>query len=134
MPIVFAKPRLITLNSNAVTDHNRSELQVDYERIETRQRMANGTMRKYFVADKRTFEVSWEMVPNIASQTVDGFWSGSEVENLFLTTTGAITLGLTDRTGTTTTYSVFITDFSKTVVKRWPTYEMWNFSLTMEQV
>lgn len=73
MAMTFARPRLLRFNTNAVTDHNRSELGIDPERIESRKRMANGTMRKYFVADKHTFTVSWNDIPHLASQTVDGF-------------------------------------------------------------
>lgn len=136
MVMTFARPRLLRLGNNSLTDHNRSELGVDIERIETRQRMANGTMRKYWVADKRTFSVSWTDVPNKAIQTVDGYWSGTEINNFFNSGDGrdAFTLRITDNKGVDTTATVVITDFSYTVKKRWATWELWDFSLTMEEV
>jgi hypothetical protein len=47
-----------------LSDHNRSEVNVTNERIEQRQRMANGTMRSFFIADKLTIDTSWSMLPS----------------------------------------------------------------------
>jgi hypothetical protein len=47
-----------------LSDHNRSSLEVSTERIEQRQRMANGTMRSYHIADKLTISTSWDMLPS----------------------------------------------------------------------
>lgn len=136
MPMTFQRPRLLRLNGNALTDHNRSELGVDVERIETRNRMANGTLRKYWVADKHTFTVSWTDVPKLAGQTVDGFWSGSEIKNFFHSAAGrgSFPLTVTDNKGVDTTYTVVITGFNNSIKKRWANWELWDFSLTLEEV
>lgn len=47
-----------------LSDHNRSTLDFGIQRIENRQRMVNGRMRSYWVADKRTLSVSWDMLPS----------------------------------------------------------------------
>jgi hypothetical protein len=47
-----------------ISDHNRSEINISNERIEQRQRMANGTMRSFFIADKLTITTSWTMLPS----------------------------------------------------------------------
>jgi hypothetical protein len=47
-----------------LSDHNRSEINISKQRIESRQRMINGTMRSYFSADKITTSVSWERLPS----------------------------------------------------------------------
>jgi hypothetical protein len=47
-----------------LSDDNRSELNFNKERIENRQRMINGTMRSYHVADKLSISWSWDMVPS----------------------------------------------------------------------
>lgn len=49
-----------------LSDDNRSEIDFSNERIENRQRMVNGRMRSYHVADKLTISVSWEMLPSRA--------------------------------------------------------------------
>ena len=134
MAIIFARPRLLRVNGVSLTDHNRQELGIDLERIETRQRMANGTLRRYFVADKRTFNATWQNVPTIDSQTVDGFSGGASLENMFNTLTGTVTLGVTLASGSETNYSCMITSFQKTVVKRFAQWEMWNISMSWTEV
>lgn len=47
-----------------LSDHNRSDISISQQRIETRQRMINGTMRSYHIADKINISVSWDMLPS----------------------------------------------------------------------
>jgi len=47
-----------------LSDHNRSQINITNERIEQRQRMANGTMRSFFIADKLSVDTSWSMLPS----------------------------------------------------------------------
>lgn len=47
-----------------LSDHNRSSLDFGNQRIENRQRTVNGRMRSYFIADKKTLSVSWDMLPS----------------------------------------------------------------------
>jgi hypothetical protein len=47
-----------------VSDHNRSEINFSNERIETRQRMVNGGMRSYWIADKLKISSSWNRLPS----------------------------------------------------------------------
>lgn len=47
-----------------LSDHNRGEISMTTQRIEKRQRMINGTMRSYHIADKLTASTSWSMIPS----------------------------------------------------------------------
>ena len=47
-----------------LSDHNRSELQFNKNRIENRKRMINATMRSYHVADKLEISFSWDNIPS----------------------------------------------------------------------
>lgn len=47
-----------------LSDHNRSDLDFSIDRIENRERMINGRMRSYHVADKLQLSVSWSMLPS----------------------------------------------------------------------
>lgn len=49
-----------------LSDHNRSEISFQQERIENRKRMINGNMRSYHVADKLRISWSWDMLPSRA--------------------------------------------------------------------
>ncbi|QGH79370.1 minor tail protein [Streptomyces phage Limpid] len=132
MSITLVKPRLMRWNGNSITDHNRAQLSIDVERIEKKQRMANGTLRKYIVADKRTFSTSWQMLPKLTSQTVDGFWGAEAIENFYNTITGYFTLELTDADGESTDYTVMFSDFSKNIVKR-GSVDFWEISVALEE-
>jgi hypothetical protein len=56
-----------------LSDHNRAELSISNERIEQRQRMANGTMRSFFIADKLTISTSWSMLPSRSFKNYPNF-------------------------------------------------------------
>lgn len=47
-----------------VSDHNRSEINFTQQRIENRQRMVNGGMRSYWIADKTSVSASWSRLPS----------------------------------------------------------------------
>lgn len=47
-----------------LSDNNRDALKFDTERIEQRERMINGRMRSYHVADKLTLSTSWSTLPS----------------------------------------------------------------------
>jgi hypothetical protein len=49
-----------------LSDDNRSEIAIDQDRIEKRERMINGRMRSYHVADKLKISTSWNMLPSRA--------------------------------------------------------------------
>lgn len=136
--LTFKKPQLIMFGTNKVTDHNRDSLQISVERIEKKQRMANGRMRKYVVADKHTFSTSWKMIPGPASASVDGFWSANDMEAFYEATQGEFQLVLTftkpDLSGTyTETYTVMFDNFDKTLLKRGK-YDFYDVSVTLEEV
>lgn len=47
-----------------LSDHNRAGISIDVTRIESRQRMINGSMRSYHTADKITVSTSWTRLPS----------------------------------------------------------------------
>ena len=134
-PLVFAKDSLLRINGNRLSDHNRSELAVSTERIEDSKRMANGTLRKYVIADKRSFTVSWADIPHTAAHTVDGFWGGEDMETFYRSPAGqgVVTLTITRGSGVTTNHSVVISSFERRIKKR-GVYEFWDVSMELEEV
>lgn len=133
MPIFIPKGSIMQWNSNAITEHNRSEISIDVERIEKSNRMANGMLRKWVVIDKRKFSCSWDMLPALTTKTVDGKWGGTAIETFYNTTPGVFTLIVQSSAGNQT-YSVVFTGFDKTVVKRTGTTDLWDLSIEMEEV
>lgn len=75
---------LIILNSTIkLSEHNRRPVSFNHERIEKTQRMSNGTMRKFFVVDKRSLTMSWEMLPSKSNYTVDGGYGALDIKAFY---------------------------------------------------
>lgn len=121
-----------------LTDHNREPIDISPELIETQSRMANGKMRKYVVAQKNKISSSWKYVPSRTSECVDGNYGGAWLESFYKSNAGIpIYLKIvsseldpdaaigsapsgtfaTAQTGSKT-YSVFMSNFSKTIINR----------------
>jgi hypothetical protein len=115
------------------TEHNRSSLPIGYEPIENVQRTANGTMRKFVVAKKRNFQVSWTMLPSRKNLTIDNKYGAEGIRDFYNTycfdpitievrTHRGSNLSISSDDNSTTmtaeTVNVFITAFSYDVVKR----------------
>jgi hypothetical protein len=133
-----------------ITDHNRAPLDITIERIERKNRMADGTLRRYTVGKKRTFTASWSMLPSKTTQsyggrtglgTVDGGWAGEDIETFHNNNDGRFYMKLrkgvdeakaiTD--GSLEVVQVMISDFSKTIEKR-GIVDFWSLSITLEEV
>lgn len=134
-PLAFAKPSLMEWNGNKITDHQRSALDISVERIGSTHRLANGTMRKYVVADKRTFTMSWEGVPHSSNYTVDGYWGAKQMEAFYDSPAGADAFDLTlyYGDGTSEVVTVMFTEFSSSLQKR-GLYDFYDVDVTLEEV
>lgn len=131
--VYLPKGSLMKWDGNAITEHNRSELDINVNRIENSKRMAHGTMRKYVIADKREFSTSWKMVPDATEATVDKKWGGAAIETFYNATPGEFTLTIRDGAGVETEYQVMFTEFSKVLNKRGK-YDAWDIDITLEEV
>ena len=56
-----------------LSDDNRQPIDFSIDRIENRQRMINGRMRSYHIADKRRISVSWDNLPSRSYYTTPDF-------------------------------------------------------------
>lgn len=56
-----------------LTDDNRQPIEFSEERIEKRERMINGRMRSYHIADKIKLSTSWDMIPSRSHEDVPTF-------------------------------------------------------------
>lgn len=122
-----------------ISDHGRSPLSISVERIETKQRMANGRMRRYTVGKKRTFSCSWDNLPDKKTDFLANGEAGTWMENFHDRVDGPFLIRLRSgsdkgKTSGFDSYLVVITDFSKEVVKRGPNFDLWSLDLTLEEV
>lgn len=125
-----------------ISDHGRSPLSINVERIENRQRMANGTLRRYVVDKKRSFSCAWDNIPNVVTDFLANGQSGNWMEEFHDRVNGSFLMRLragSDRDLPVTDagieeYEVMITDFSKEVSKRGTAFDLLNIDITLEEV
>jgi hypothetical protein len=127
---------------NKVTEHNRSALELSTERIEKVVRTSNGTLRKNHIADKRKFQLSWDMLPSYRTLTVDGGWGAEDLRSFYFGDEGKQSFNIRinlAKTGTDQSssgfesYNVIISSCNFTVVKR-GLQPHWNVSLSLDEV
>lgn len=127
---------------NKVTEHNRSAFELSTERIEKIVRTSNGTLRKNHIADKKKFQLSWDMLPSYRTLTVDGGWgaedlrsfySGDEGKQSFNIRVNLAKTGLDQSESGFESYNVIISSCNFTVVKR-GMQPHWNVSLSLDEV
>lgn len=157
-----------------LSDHNRSPISFNFERIEQRQRTINGRMRSYHIADKLQISMSWDMLPSRAysevadfnssgisplkntqdEYTADGGAGGVAILDWYESHPGPFWMYLAyDKYSNFKTsgeinndsflhlaqyneiIQVYFSDFNYSVVKRGGNnYDMWNISVTLEEV
>ena len=127
---------------NKVTEHNRSALELSTERIERIVRTSNGTLRKNHIADKKKFQLSWEMLPSYRTLTVDGGWGAEDLRSFYFGDEGKQSFNIrinlakagTDQSSSGyESYTVIISSCNFTVVKR-GLQPHWNVSLSLDEV
>lgn len=132
--LVLPVPSGFAINGNRVTDHNRSEIAVNFDRIENRKRMANGTMRNFVVAQKRKIGANWDDLPGESAKTVDGFWGAYALRDFYNSTHGEFTLTLSYGDGTSEDILVMFSDFSLDLKKRGTYTDLYSLDISFEEV
>lgn len=139
------------LNSTLkLSEHNRQPISLSKTRIEKTQRMANGTMRKFYVADKESINVSWTKLPSFSTYTIDGGYGALDLRSFYDGSAAKASGALSGRAtfdvrlsygGTTRTMEMIFTSFSLEMVGRNvkqkttdTAQEFWNLSITLEEV
>lgn len=147
-----------------LSDHNRSEMNISKQRIETRQRMINGIMRSYYIDDKATISISWSNIPSRAFReydtfntstglpvqgnyeyTVDGGAGGTDLLEWYETHSGPFWVYLSyDTYGTyqndrplvnyTDIKQMYFSSFDYVINKRSLNMDLWNVSVALEEV
>lgn len=131
-----------------LTDDNRQPLQATPERIESRRRMIDGTMRSVHVADKYKFSTSWENIPSrklngAKAITSDGFAAGIDIKDwyeanyddfwmlLIYDNNDDLSVG---SGANVEKYNVFFDGFDFSVTKRGQFNDLWDVSIDLVEV
>jgi hypothetical protein len=127
-----------------ITEHNRAPVSIDTTRIESTQRMSNGSLRKIFIADKKSVGASWSMLPTNDTMTVDGGLGASSLRSFYHgkgTGTFKVKISYNGVSARDEILVMSFTSCSFTVVKRNVkeksadvAQEFWDVSISLEEV
>jgi len=135
-----------------LSDNNRSDLAVSFERIEHRQRMVDGTMRSYHIADKKTYSTSWKKLPSRNNYVTEydvfsyktGIGGGQQILDWYNSHPGNFwVLFVYDISSDTDKdnieynvepVNVFFESFSYNVVTRGTDSDLWDINLSLVEV
>ena len=127
-----------------LSEHNRSPVSVDPERIERSQRMANGSLRKIHVADKKNIATSWSMLPTYSTMTVDGGYGALDLRSFYHgkgTGSFKVKISYNGVSGRDEVITAVFTSASFSIVKRNvksnmadAAQEFWDVSISLEEV
>ncbi len=133
--LTLARPIDVEYSTRKLTDHNRSPISISFEKIENRERMANGTLRTYVVATKRNIKVTWDDLPRQDIHTADGFWGANSLKAFYDDYSNQpfwVTINYGD--GTNESIHMMFTDFSVKLSKRSIYTDLYNIDLGLEEV
>jgi hypothetical protein len=139
---LLATPAGNVLKWNKVTEHNRSEFSFQPNRIEKQVRTANGSLRKFFIADKKSFSLSWSMLPSYRSLTVDGGWGAEDLRTFYNSDAGQSSFlirvnlakdGTNQELSGYEEYNVVFGSCNFTVLKR-GIQPHWSVNITLDEV
>lgn len=125
---------LMQFNGNRISDHNRTPISVDYEELKNQKRMVDGTLRKYLVARKKNFSVSWTDLFRDDATVADGFWAANSLKTFYDNTPGEFTLTITYGNGEVENYLVMIDSFSFVLSKRTAQRDFYDISISLVEV
>lgn len=125
-----------------ISEHNRAPISIDPYRHEQTQRMANGSLRKIFIADKKTVSTSWSMLPSYTTMTVDGGYGAEDLRSFYLNKgKGSFKVKINYNNVREEIFTVFFSNFSMTMIKRnvkdtgiVTPQEFWDVSISLEEV
>ena len=126
-----------------LTEHNRAPVSVDIQRFEQTSRMANGSLRKLFIDDKKSLSTSWSMLPSYSTMTLDGGWGAEDIKSFYLSSKGKGTFNVRIAYNLTRTED-FVASFSScsfNLIKRNvkenvadTAQAFWDVSISLEEV
>lgn len=150
-PLYLPVGSAITINSTLkLSEHNRQPISISTQRIERTQRMGNGTLRKFYVADKETISVSWSKLPSFSTFTVDGGYGAIDLKNFYNGTASKASGALSGQSsfdvtinygGQNRTLEMMFQSFSADIINRNvktkssdTPQEFWDVSITLVEV
>jgi len=141
MTVSLPKGSFILVNGTPLSEHNRSGGAIQKEMLGVSARTIVGTMKRQSFVGKRTISVSWEHLPALDDQTVDGKAGRNTIRDLvdqdwtnnLVPYTIVIHEVDDNNVQTDTTISAFVDSYSEELIKRYA-YQHWNVSISFVEV
>ena len=114
--VTFAGPALVRFDDTDITDQGRTFSEGRDERAVSNN-TANGTIKKYIIAEKRTWSLSWSYIPQLSTDTYDEKGARDTIKALAMIG-DPITLRVRNSYGEEYVYTVWIEDYDEKVVRR----------------
>lgn len=109
-------PNLIKIDDVELTDQGRTfDEKRDERKVENT--TARGTIKKYIIAEKKTWDISWTMLPQYAYDTYDGYGARDSIRALALSG-NTVTLRVRNEYDEEFVYTAWIQDYSEKLVRR----------------
>lgn len=132
--LTFARPADTDYATSKLSDHNRTPISISMTQIENKQRMANGTLRKFFIATKRTLKVAWTDLPRQDAITVDKHWGANSLKSFYDTHKGDFYVTINYGDGTNEVLHVMFSDFNIKLSKRGSYTDFYDVDFGLEEV
>lgn len=127
-----------------LSEHNRSSVSVDTYRHEQTARMANGSLRKIHIADKKTISTSWDMLPTYSTMTVDGGYGAQDLRAFYLNKgkgSFKVKISYNGVSARDEIFTAFFQNASFNIIKRnvkmvsgIDPQEFWNVDISLEEI
>lgn len=130
-------PAAMWLDNVPLTDQGRAPVVITRQERSIQNELANGDLRKYIKAVKHEFSTSWQWLPDLDEQTLDGGAGRKTLDELIGNDNGnSHSLRMFERNGGSKDYVVFVGEFTQELIKRDPSTGifLWTVSVTFIEV
>lgn len=128
-------PAAIWIDNVQLTDQGRAPVDRSRDERSVSVELANGTRKRYLKAVKHTFSTSWNYLPDDSICTIDGYAARNTMVKLLGESTDSHTLRFFYQNGKYEEYTVFLTDYKESLIKRDPVSGVfiWTVSMSFEE-
>jgi len=134
MSVLFF-PAAIWVDNQPLTDQGRAPVEVSRDERSDIVELATGKRKKYIKAIKHTFRTSWSWLVDEDSDTIDGGYARKSIKDNFGYSGDVHTLRFFDANGEWTEYTVFVSGYNETLIRRDPNSgrHFWEVSIDFEE-
>lgn len=128
----MAYENILSLNGVEFTDQGRT-LSESREEVSAPVQLANGTVKKYIIAIKKRWSISWQWLPNLSSLTYDEKGARDQLRAIAYAG-NTFPLIMRNTYGETTSHTVWVENYSEELIRRDTINGEYFYNVTVELV